>query len=189
MGSCPCPSLKARRSFPSRWTTWGSWGNSWNITRNTTKGKVMVTSHFPLRKFQFSFPNISIKMHWSLWEVWHLSQAKLLNCNRIPSHAAEQTYVAIIDSMLDFNVLVLNHFIHDRVLANYLLWRLILGLAPELTEKYQWVRTEYRESANGTSRGTDFRHQGLFILNINHWFGVSAWIFALYLINWGCNPL
>ncbi len=32
-----------------------------------------------------------------------------------------------------------------RVLANYLLWRLILGLAPELTEKYQWVRNEYRK--------------------------------------------
>ena len=30
------------------------------------------------------------------------------------------------------------------VLTNYLLWRLILGLAPEMTEKFQRERNEYR---------------------------------------------
>ena len=31
-----------------------------------------------------------------------------------------------------------------RVLANYLLWRLVLGLVPEMTAKYQKERNEYR---------------------------------------------
>ena len=39
-----------------------------------------------------------------------------------------------------------------RVLANYLLWRLILGLAPELTEKFQADRNEYRRVMQGVSR-------------------------------------
>ena len=31
-----------------------------------------------------------------------------------------------------------------RVLANYLLWRLVLGLVPEMTARYQKERNEYR---------------------------------------------
>ena len=31
------------------------------------------------------------------------------------------------------------------MIANYLLWRLILGLAPEMTEKFQKERNEYRK--------------------------------------------
>ena len=38
-------------------------------------------------------------MHWGPWGVWHLSLAKLFNCNQILGHVADQNYVAIIDQL------------------------------------------------------------------------------------------
>jgi hypothetical protein len=35
--------------------------------------------------------------------------------------------------------------LHCRTLANYLLWRLTMGFAPELTEPYQVVKNQYRK--------------------------------------------
>ena len=36
-------------------------------------------------------------MHWSLWGVSHLGLAKLVNCNQILGHVADQDYVEFID--------------------------------------------------------------------------------------------
>ena len=37
-------------------------------------------------------------MHWGWWIVSHLGQGKIPNCNQILGHAADQNYIAIIDS-------------------------------------------------------------------------------------------
>ena len=38
-----------------------------------------------------------VQMHWNLWGVSHLILAKLVNCNQILGHVADQDYIEFID--------------------------------------------------------------------------------------------
>ena len=38
-----------------------------------------------------------VQMHWSLWGVSHLGVAKLVNCNQILGHVADQDYIEFVD--------------------------------------------------------------------------------------------
>lgn len=45
-----------------------------------------------------------------------------------------------------------------RVVANYLVWRLVLGLLSELPDKYQDLRNEYRRILQVTQHSVEYIH-------------------------------
>ncbi|KAL5013753.1 hypothetical protein ScPMuIL_008023 [Solemya velum] len=47
------------------------------------------------------------------------------------------------------NMIELTRKTDPRIVANYVIWRVILGFAPEMTESYQLLRNEYRKVLQG----------------------------------------
>ena len=55
-------------------------------------------------------------MHWSLWGVSQLSLAKLVNCNQILGHVADQDCIEFIDSILNnASVMLIIHYFPENV--------------------------------------------------------------------------
>ena len=56
-----------------------------------------------------------VQMHWSLWGVLHLGLAKLVNCNQILGHVADQDCIEFIDSIMqEKNCLMLHSAVMFR---------------------------------------------------------------------------
>ncbi|KAK6176464.1 hypothetical protein SNE40_014749 [Patella caerulea] len=70
----------------------------------------------------------------------------------IPSEITEDESVVLFAKDYLINMLKILQNTPPRTIANYVIWRVLLGFAPELTEDFQKIRNEYRRVLQGVKR-------------------------------------
>ena len=79
------------------------------------------------------------------YDATNTNHDTMRNMNTCINMTKSNVILATSHQIARSNSNVIGHVSSTRVIANYLMWRLVMGLAPELPQAFQEVRNNYRK--------------------------------------------